>query len=320
MTGPWPSEVYLGELPKLREDLVKDAERRMRLCLESLEKDGHHGHRRGADRWAIARHHRAGGGHQRRSPRDGDAREDGHHASPHRQRRRARDSACALPGLRRPRTQGGGGHRCPSGRGRASSSCEAWRPRPYYSCGACRLMDTLLRRPHELLGRLRAATETLELIAADRGTLAVLSEDEHRRLRAAAALVCNPDVRARRTMAKALGRRRRQEQSDRDEGLRAATGIRVLRRPQVFTTPNVFPPEGFAPSDRRPRRRSSTRHRRPLYLDGRAQTAAPQVLLHLQAAGTRRFITFTTACVRPAASSTSRSEPSWRTCAAGSRS
>jgi NAD(P)-dependent dehydrogenase (short-subunit alcohol dehydrogenase family) len=104
----------------------------------------------------------------------------------------------------------------------------------------------------QLLDRLRAATETLELIAADRGTLAVLSEDEHRRLRAAAALVCNPDVRARRTMAKALGRRRRQEQSDRDEGLRAATGIRVLRRPQVFTTPNVFAPEGFAPSDRTP--------------------------------------------------------------------
>ena len=40
MTGPWPSEVYLGELPKLRDDLVKDAERRMRLCLESLEKEG----------------------------------------------------------------------------------------------------------------------------------------------------------------------------------------------------------------------------------------------------------------------------------------
>lgn len=40
MTGPWPSEVYLGELPKLRDDLVKDAERRMRLCLESIEKEG----------------------------------------------------------------------------------------------------------------------------------------------------------------------------------------------------------------------------------------------------------------------------------------
>ena len=39
----------------------------------------------------------------------------------------------------------------------------------------------------QLLERIRAATDTLELIAADRSALAVLSEDEHRRLRAAAA-------------------------------------------------------------------------------------------------------------------------------------
>ena len=37
--------------------------------------------------------------------------------------------------------------------------------------------------------------------------------EQHRRLREAAALVCNPDVRARRTMAKALARRRRRERS-----------------------------------------------------------------------------------------------------------
>jgi NAD(P)-dependent dehydrogenase (short-subunit alcohol dehydrogenase family) len=103
-----------------------------------------------------------------------------------------------------------------------------------------------------LLERLRAATETLELVSADRGTLALLSEAEHRRLRAAAALVCNPDVRARRTMAKALARRRRREQSDRDEDILAATGIRVLRRSPVFTTPNIFPPKGFEPSDLAP--------------------------------------------------------------------
>jgi nucleotide-binding universal stress UspA family protein len=40
MTGPWPSEIYLGELPKLREDLVKDAERRMLGSLESLAAEG----------------------------------------------------------------------------------------------------------------------------------------------------------------------------------------------------------------------------------------------------------------------------------------
>ena len=106
MTGPWPSEVYLGELPKLREDLVKDAERRMRLCLESLEKDGLTATGEvliGGPSHVIIEQ---ADGNQRRSPRDGDAREDGHHASPHRQRRRARDSACALPGLRRARAAG----------------------------------------------------------------------------------------------------------------------------------------------------------------------------------------------------------------------
>jgi universal stress protein A len=40
MTGPWPAEVYLGELPKLREDLVKEAERRMLATLESLAAEG----------------------------------------------------------------------------------------------------------------------------------------------------------------------------------------------------------------------------------------------------------------------------------------
>ncbi len=104
----------------------------------------------------------------------------------------------------------------------------------------------------QLLERLRAATETLELIAADRGTLALLSEAEHRRLREAAALVCNPDVRARRTMAKALARRRRRERSDRDDAVLAGTGIRALRRQPVFTTPNVFAPRGFLPRDLAP--------------------------------------------------------------------
>jgi universal stress protein A len=40
MTGPWPAEVYLGELPKLREDLVKEAERRMLATLQSLAAEG----------------------------------------------------------------------------------------------------------------------------------------------------------------------------------------------------------------------------------------------------------------------------------------
>jgi nucleotide-binding universal stress UspA family protein len=40
LTGPWPAEVYLGELPKVREDLVKDCEHRLRESLDALVADG----------------------------------------------------------------------------------------------------------------------------------------------------------------------------------------------------------------------------------------------------------------------------------------
>jgi universal stress protein A len=40
MTGPWPVEVYLGELPRLREGLVKDAESRIVDCLKGIEQSG----------------------------------------------------------------------------------------------------------------------------------------------------------------------------------------------------------------------------------------------------------------------------------------
>ncbi len=96
-----------------------------------------------------------------------------------------------------------------------------------------------------LVERLKAATETLELIAADRSTLALLSEDEQRRLRDAVAQVWNPDMRARRSLTKALARRRKRERSQRDERVLAATGIRELRRQPVFTTPKIFAPKAF---------------------------------------------------------------------------
>ena len=96
-----------------------------------------------------------------------------------------------------------------------------------------------------LVERLKAATETLEFIAADRGTLALLSEDEQRRLRDAVAQVWNPDMRARRSLTKALARRRKRERSQRDDRVLAATGIRELRRQPVFTTPKIFAPKAF---------------------------------------------------------------------------
>jgi universal stress protein A len=40
MTGPWPVEVYLGELPRIREGLIKDAESRMLDCLKSIGESG----------------------------------------------------------------------------------------------------------------------------------------------------------------------------------------------------------------------------------------------------------------------------------------
>jgi universal stress protein A len=40
VTGPLPAEVYLGELPKVREDLVKEAQTRLMKCLETLNAQG----------------------------------------------------------------------------------------------------------------------------------------------------------------------------------------------------------------------------------------------------------------------------------------
>ena len=50
--------------------------------------------------------------------------------------------------------------------------------------------------------RLRAATAALEAIAADRGLLSLLDEEERQRLLQAAASVWCPDVKARRRLTK----------------------------------------------------------------------------------------------------------------------
>ncbi len=100
-----------------------------------------------------------------------------------------------------------------------------------------------------LLERLRAATETLELIAADRGVLASVPPQERHRLLNAAGLVYNPDTSARRQMVKATIRERKAKKIHRDEKVLAGTGIRSLRRQEVFTTPNFFPPANFEQQD-----------------------------------------------------------------------
>ncbi len=97
----------------------------------------------------------------------------------------------------------------------------------------------------ELAARLRAATELLEAVATDRGLLDGLTHDEQVRLVNAAGDVFCPDVEERRQRAKARRKRARADKLRRDEEVLADTGIRTLRAKPVFTTPNVFAPEGF---------------------------------------------------------------------------
>ena len=97
-----------------------------------------------------------------------------------------------------------------------------------------------------LLNRLRDLTHLIESIAADRGVLDGIPEEDRKRLLQAVTRVAHPDRWARRLKA-ARERGRRATRVQRDDDVRAETGIRTLRRRPVFTTPNVFPPKEFTP-------------------------------------------------------------------------
>jgi NAD(P)-dependent dehydrogenase (short-subunit alcohol dehydrogenase family) len=101
----------------------------------------------------------------------------------------------------------------------------------------------------ELLERVRSVAELLEAIAADRSLLDLLPEPDRHRLHLAVAQVYNPDPVARRLLVKAAERERSAARERRDSEILNETGIRTLRRKPVFTTPNFFPPEGFAAHD-----------------------------------------------------------------------
>ena len=103
----------------------------------------------------------------------------------------------------------------------------------------------------ETAAKLREATELLESVAHDRGLLGALTVEERTRLLKAAADVFNPDVVQRRRFTKAKRKEERDASIRADEAMLADTGIRVLRERPVFTTPNVYPPKGFEPEDRR---------------------------------------------------------------------
>jgi NAD(P)-dependent dehydrogenase (short-subunit alcohol dehydrogenase family) len=96
-----------------------------------------------------------------------------------------------------------------------------------------------------VVDRLRAAAELLEAVAADRGLLAHVPQEDRRRLLQAAAQVFNPDHVARRRLVKETVRQRKAAKAKEDDKALHQTGIRKLRRQDVFTTPNVYPPEHF---------------------------------------------------------------------------
>ena len=97
----------------------------------------------------------------------------------------------------------------------------------------------------EFLERLRAATQLLESIVADRGLLAHVPPDDQRRLVQAAGHVYAPDSASRRQLVRASIRREKAEKVRREEQALERTGIRTIRRQPVFMSPNVFPPVPF---------------------------------------------------------------------------
>ena len=99
--------------------------------------------------------------------------------------------------------------------------------------------------------RLRAATDLLEELARDRELLDALPETERTRFLSALSRARGPASRTRRRLAKAEARAARLARVSVDRHARSETGIRALRSRPVFTTPNVFPPEGFRSGETR---------------------------------------------------------------------
>jgi len=97
--------------------------------------------------------------------------------------------------------------------------------------------------------QLKAAAAVLEAAAANRALLAALTVEERTRLLTAAGEIYCPDLKERRRLVKARIKQRKADKLQRDQSRLHETGIRKLRREKVFTTPNVFPPEGFEQQD-----------------------------------------------------------------------
>lgn len=89
------------------------------------------------------------------------------------------------------------------------------------------------------------ASALLEAIATDRALLARLDEASRTRLLHAAGEVSRPGAVARRRLVKATRNQRKSERTQRAESVLQETGIRKLRREEVFITPRLFAPRDF---------------------------------------------------------------------------
>ncbi len=93
------------------------------------------------------------------------------------------------------------------------------------------------------------ATAFLRRVGSSRELLTLLTPQEKQDLLNAAGDVFCADPEERRIRTKALKRQRRSAKIKRDEDVLAGTGIRTLRDQTVFTTPNVYAPDGFEQHD-----------------------------------------------------------------------
>ncbi|MGB3462298.1 SDR family NAD(P)-dependent oxidoreductase [Rhodanobacter lindaniclasticus] len=106
----------------------------------------------------------------------------------------------------------------------------------------------------ELLAQVRAATQLLETIADDRALLDRLPVAERQHLHQVVARMYHPEPGARRIRLKAAEKQRHAARIQAEDSVLEQTGIRALRRRPVFTTPNIFAPEGFVAHDISPDR------------------------------------------------------------------
>ncbi|MDB5038834.1 MAG: short-chain dehydrogenase/reductase [Bacteriovoracaceae bacterium] len=92
---------------------------------------------------------------------------------------------------------------------------------------------------------LLAAADLLERVALNRDLLSELPLEDRTRLLKAAGDIYSPDLTDRRRMSRLKKKNRKHEKINRDQNVLSKTGIRVLRRKPVFTTPNLPPPPSF---------------------------------------------------------------------------